>query len=70
MDFDKLEKIMLESLDKKSVGFLNLPIHIQQQLPDGLPSDSVLRIFIRHFAAAIRMQFLYTKIHEVDNSKR
>ena len=70
MDFDKLEKIMLDSLDKKSVGFSNLPTRIQKQLFEGLPSASVLRIFIRHFAAAIHMQFLYTKVHEVDDSKR
>jgi len=70
MDFDKLEKIMLESLDKKSVGFSNLPVRIQQQLSEGLSSTSVLRMFIRHFAAAINMQFLYMKIHEVDDSKR
>jgi hypothetical protein len=67
VDFDKLEKIMLESLDKDKnpMAFSLLPMRIQQQLSEGLPSASVLRIFIRHFASAIAMQFLYMETHEV-----
>lgn len=58
MSFEELEKIMLDSLNKKSKEFVFLPTYLQSRLSAGLPFNSPLHAYIRHFAQAINTRML------------